>query len=604
MNAGLRKKLKGLMWKKTPEQGLVTASTPEPEPGWFYPQSAVELLATPLRQQLMNIIRQRTSMPPELFEELYLAPVARFAELVQQLPASEYHHHAYPGGLLDHSLEVMAFAAKLRQRHLLPVGAAPEDQAREAEAWTAGILYAALLHDAGKIVADIEVVADDNQPWYPWLGSPDKPYRLKYRQNRDYQLHPVAGCLLISRILPDKALSWLAGFPELYATFLYCISGHGERGGVIAEVVQDADRASVAQFMGASASSVLEQAPPSLAKQMLTALRDLVRSRYKLNNPNGGSDGWLTSDALWLVSKTTADNIRAWLLQQGVTGVPDNNIRLFDEMQSYGLIIPTPEDKAVWSCDIHANSGWSPGRSLTLLRLSPSLIWPDVAACPELFDGQVGPVQVSVLVQQALSKGADGAGSGSLPDSDLLGELALSLFSPADVASASEKYSTSVLQEERGEEYTISVPEAVSGYQECLQEEVECDDKEKRRSLSGEAFIEWLRQGVQTRKILVNGRMARVHMVEGHVFLVSPEIFKLYMQATVGSVCEEWRAVQKAFQKLALHRRGNNGVNIMTCQIRGPRNTRMVKGYLLAEPACIFDEAIPEDNPYLSAVNL
>lgn len=50
--------------------------------------------------------------------------------LAQQLPASEYHHHASPGGLLDHMLELMAFAAKLRQRHLLPAGAAREDQAR------------------------------------------------------------------------------------------------------------------------------------------------------------------------------------------------------------------------------------------------------------------------------------------------------------------------------------------------------------------------------------------------------------------------------------------------------------------------------------------
>jgi len=91
----------------------------------------------------------------------------RFAELVQQLPASEYHHHAHPGGLLDHSLEVAAFAAKLRQRHLLPAGAAPEDQAREAEAWTAGIIYAALLHDVGKIATDMEIITLKLSPVIP-----------------------------------------------------------------------------------------------------------------------------------------------------------------------------------------------------------------------------------------------------------------------------------------------------------------------------------------------------------------------------------------------------------------------------------------------------
>lgn len=54
----------------------------------------------------MKTIWQRTSLSGTLFTELYQAPVARFAELVQLLPASEYYHHSHPGGLLDHALEV------------------------------------------------------------------------------------------------------------------------------------------------------------------------------------------------------------------------------------------------------------------------------------------------------------------------------------------------------------------------------------------------------------------------------------------------------------------------------------------------------------------
>lgn len=157
------------------------------------------------------------------------------------------------------------------------------------------------------------------------------------------------------------------------------------------ELVQEADRASVAQFMGANASAALEHPQPSLAKQMLTALRELVQTQFKLSNPHSGSDGWLTEEALWLISKTTADKIRAWLLQQGVTSVPDSNIRLFDEMQTHGLIVPTPEGKAVWSCDITADSGWTPGCPLTLLRLSPSRLWVSPEERPAPFAGKVEP---------------------------------------------------------------------------------------------------------------------------------------------------------------------------------------------------------------------
>lgn len=99
---------------------------------------------------------------------------------------------------------------------------------------------------------------------------------------------------------------------------------------------------------------------------------------------------------------------------------------------------------------------------------------------------------------------------------------------------------------------------------------------------------------------MVNDTLARVHLVEGGVFLVSPEIFKLYVKSTTGQIGDEWKWEQKAFQKLNLHRRGKEGVNIWTIEVRGPRKTRRVKGYLLDEPRELFGQSVPEDNPYLS----
>lgn len=39
-----------------------------------------------------------TSLTQEAFDDYILAPIKRYAELVQQLPASESHHHSYAGG--------------------------------------------------------------------------------------------------------------------------------------------------------------------------------------------------------------------------------------------------------------------------------------------------------------------------------------------------------------------------------------------------------------------------------------------------------------------------------------------------------------------------
>lgn len=66
---------------------------------------------------------------------------------VQQLPASEAHHHCDRGGLLAHGLEVALHALKLRRGHLLPQRADTEEIVAKRDIWTFAIFSAALLHD-------------------------------------------------------------------------------------------------------------------------------------------------------------------------------------------------------------------------------------------------------------------------------------------------------------------------------------------------------------------------------------------------------------------------------------------------------------------------
>lgn len=156
--------------KRVPLANAAAPPPVEPAKGLTRPQSATSLLAEPRRQRLLEHIWQRTSLSRRQFRSLYLAPLERYAELVQQFPASEAHHHAWPGGMLDHGLEIVAYALKLRQSHLLPASASPEAQAAQAEAWTAGTAYAALLHDIGKIAVDLHVEQADGLVWHPGTG--------------------------------------------------------------------------------------------------------------------------------------------------------------------------------------------------------------------------------------------------------------------------------------------------------------------------------------------------------------------------------------------------------------------------------------------------
>lgn len=549
--------------------------------GYLPVESAHSLLAADHRCQLLDRIWQYTALSHAQFSQLYLNPIHRYAEQVQQLPASETHHHAYLGGMLDHGLELVACSLKLRQSYLLPTGAAPEDQAAQTDAWSAGIAYGALLHDIGKIAVDVLVERQDGRVWHPWQGALDQPYRFRYIKGRDYHLHGAAAGLLYSQILDRAILDWLSGFPSLWASLLYVLAGQYERAGVFGEVVMQADRVSVAQNIGGNPNKALQAPVHSLQHHLISGLRHLVQHELKLNQP--GAAGWLTQDALWLVSKTVTDKLRAYLLSQSIEGIPSSNIAVFDELQSHRLIEATPEGKAIWTALV-AQGNWQ--QTFTFLRLQPALIWGSEDR-PEAFNGTVSiavddhstdaPVSPPPLmaVSTRSTQNPSQPDPLAMEDDDYLGTL-LDMFEMAE-PEASDTPSANALE--------IST--------------LPSDNP-------GQTFLNWVREGIQSHKLIINDSKAKIHIVSGSVFLVTPGLFQRYAQDFPGisqsadKEMEEWRWVQKQFEKLKTHKKREDGLNIWVCQVEGPRKKAKLKGYLLENSALFFGaSSVPVDNPFL-----
>jgi len=578
-------------------------SPAEPGKGLVRPEPAASLLATPRRQKLLEHIWQRTSLSRRQFATLYLAPLERYAELVQQFPASESHHHAYPGGMLDHGLEIVAYALKLRQSHLLPAGATPEAQAAQAEAWTAGTAYAALLHDIGKIAVDLHVEYADGTVWHPWHGPLQRPYRFRYRKDREYRLHGAATGLLYARLLDAAIFDWLSGYPDLWAALLYVLAGQYEHAGTLGELVVQADQASVAQELGGDPSKALAAPRHALQRKLLDGLRYLLREEFKLNQPQA-SDGWLTQDALWLVSKTVSDKLRAHLLAQGIDGIPSSNTAVFNVLQDHGIAQPTPEGKAIWKATITSDAGWS--HTFTLLRLAPSLIW-EGSERPAPFAGTVAVVQEdgepTILVPSpaasdsaaAVPLPAQSAGDGVEALLDLLGTSGMA---PADLSSTTELLPP-IMEEPSLESSDSRAPADSLALESPATPALE-------GMSSGEHFVAWLRRRIEERKLIINDAKALVHTVTDSVYLVSPGVFQRYAQEHPETAAlakqdqlADWQWVQKRFEKLQLHRKQQNGLNIWTCEVTGPRKSRRLHGYLLEDPHILFVD-LPPNNPYLS----
>ena len=206
----------------------------------------------------------------------------------------------------------------------------------------------------------------------PWHGPLHQPYRFRYRDDREYRLHSAATGLLYRQLLDRDALDWLSGYPDLWGPLLYVLAGQYERAGVLGELVVQADRASVAQELGGDPARAMAAHKHALQRKLLDGLRYLLKEQLKLNQPEA-SDGWITEDALWLVSKTVSDKLRAHLLSLGVDGIPASNTAVFNVLQDHGMLQPTPDGKAVWRATVTSTTGWS--HSFTLLRLAPALIW-------------------------------------------------------------------------------------------------------------------------------------------------------------------------------------------------------------------------------------
>ncbi len=607
---------------------LPAAASPN---GFLKPVQAHDLLATPRRQKLLENIWQRASLSRSQFVELYRRPLERYAELVQQLPASQNHHHAHPGGMLDHGLEIVAYALKIRQTYLLPIGAPPESQSAQAEAWTAAAAYGALIHDLGKIAVDVHIELEGGKTWHPWHGPINRPYRFRYVKGRNYQLHGAAAALIYTQILSPQILDWLSDFSEVWSQLIFLLAGQYEHAGILGEIVVKADQASVAQELGGNPARALSAPKQSLQRQLADGLRYLIRDTFKLNQPDGPSDGWLTQNALWLVSKPIADQLRAYLLTQGVEGVPSSNAPFFNMLQDQGVIQTNAQDKAIWKATIDNGSGWR--NTFTLLKLSPALIWSDPNDRPAAYTGtfeveagdpvedpsaetqiavpaKTSPLEVepranpeSVAPAQLSPFEIPQHASNNPAEFDELLALLGNINEPLEDTKNNQVSAAHTAPPKLDDTQPSQTSNQGGAPLATIEEGAPMPSNTAE---IGQGFVEWLKKGIASRSIIINDTKALVHTVAGTAMLVTPGIFKRYVlefphieQQAKAQQVNAWQLVQRSFEKQKLHQKTRKSLNIWTCDVVGPRKSKQLKGYLLLDPLTIFSE-VPFDNISLS----
>ena len=365
---------------------------PPAVPG-ILPVKSVTALLSPHAGRV-TLIDELAGLSREHFQRYYLQPIHNFARFVQQLPASEVHHHAGPGGMLAHALDVCGIALKRRRSCLLSESGAAEEISEKQDLWTYAVFLAALCHDLAKVAVDQRITVYDGQNradvWEPWRHFIDEQglwYSTEFVRHKQYRLHEKASPLLMHRIIPSRGMSWLASDPHVLSQWLACGSGDLENAGLLGEIVSLADQQSAAANLGAESGRMPGVRTIPLHQKMLTALRFLLTEGELPLNRNGAA-GWIKGDDCWLVSKRTVDAIRDQLTGEGHSGIPTKNGRLFDVLQEHGILEPCGE-KAIWTAAVEGD-GWR--NELTLIRVPVSRLWPDPATKPDDFEGSIQPI--------------------------------------------------------------------------------------------------------------------------------------------------------------------------------------------------------------------
>lgn len=326
------------------------------------------------------------------------------ADLMQQLPASESHHHAQPGGLFLHTCETMRHAVRLRQGMVMPAGRDAEDQARHKHRWTAGVIVAALLHDSGKPVTDLIVRLYGNNHrgtlWNALAGDMKTAQATHYAvdfpkaSDRDYKAHQRHGALLMQRLVPSATLSWIGEDPPLLTTLMQYLSGESTGANPIATLVTAAEKESVrANLLDGLRTRFSTAKATPLIERLMDALRRMLAEggHLPLNRP--GAAGYVFEDDVWFAAARLANAVRDYLhANESSIGIPgeDKNDRLFDVWQDYGACRSNPvSGRALYSGRVEFD-GNSDGYDLpSMLRFPLKLLYPNPDSYPAQLAGRI-----------------------------------------------------------------------------------------------------------------------------------------------------------------------------------------------------------------------
>lgn len=297
-----------------------------------------QVLLSKMNDDIM-FIKNELGLSYDDFDRYILPVMINFIEYADLLPASKYKHHEAMGGLVYHSFDCAKRAMRAAEHTQYPFIGTTVDTQQSLKEWKAGTVLSALLHDGGKILADMvvsngEEEKDKKKVWdahgnmtiNQWARENNITHYFVSWNQRRHLKHKNASLMVMQRLIPQETWSWLDKSPdgkEIHSAMLASVAGGIEH--PMSNIVLESDSDSVREDMfnrSTHVSREKHQVPLSELLADLMRHRILIKS-WKINQKN--AQVWFIKNSLYI----------AWN-----SGAAD----LIDELINTSYVIPTAPD--------------------------------------------------------------------------------------------------------------------------------------------------------------------------------------------------------------------------------------------------------------------
>ncbi|MGL5385972.1 MAG: TraI domain-containing protein [Enterobacterales bacterium] len=536
--------------------------------GYYMPASAEQLLSTAPRKQCLQQLWENCALPKDLYEQFYLQPLKQLMTLMQVLPATLQGEYAREGGLIDVTLQTTTYAVRLAKGHMLPPGAAPEEQSAQNVQWNVVVFYAALWHYL-PLLSQLQGEFRSGRAWLPGLTVPGEPYRFRFRSTSPAPpLATSQSAMIAARLLPAEVLDWLSTLPAATHSLMTIASRQPGALSVIDDIIQEATKLARGDSLSVSSS------PASISDTLTVALPSVAPTTENITSSVP------VVDLQSAVSSTNSPLVEEQLPAETLNQPKENAASATEVLLSSALDVPVND------------------KPLAEMVLAPETVVgveEDMQALLSLM-----AVEVSAPVNQTEQAFGDDPheDEGPVPaDNPVLTAEVAQVVQVAEINQESDAIDD-IAPEAAFSTSDFCAPQTTDLAPSLLQKQGNEGDG---GITPGEVFWRWLADGLSSNEIPINSVGARVHLVSGFIFITVPGIFYLYLKQ-VGLDGSQREALQEDFERLEKHRRVKGKRFYFahlyeTSERKGA--FKRTKGYLVKASLLYRGTNLPDDSPVL-----